>query len=64
MLSRATTRYPGQLLRVGGDKGAVLNRGRLGEVGVVSRQIGLCDEAVGGLDVSDAGASSLGRRGA
>lgn len=45
----------GQLLRVGGDKGAVLNRGRPGEAGIVSRQIGLCDKAVGGLDISPAG---------
>ncbi|MER9801690.1 hypothetical protein NKJ36_32305 [Mesorhizobium sp. M0142] len=52
-----------QLLRVGGDKGAVFDRGRPGEAGIVSRQIGLCDEAVGGLDISNAAsASSLGSR--
>lgn len=45
--------YLGQLLRVGGDKGAVFNRGRPGEAGIVSRQIGLCDEAVGGLDIGN-----------
>jgi len=52
----------GQLLRVGGDKGAVFNRGRPGEAGVVSRQIGLRDEAVGGLDVSNAGQDQLFRQ--
>ncbi|MER8836516.1 hypothetical protein [Mesorhizobium sp. M0909] len=51
-----------QLLRVGGDKGAVFDRGWPGEAGIVSRQIGLCDEAVGGLDISNAGQRQFLRR--
>ncbi|WP_189362975.1 hypothetical protein [Mesorhizobium sp. M4A.F.Ca.ET.022.05.2.1] len=39
-----------QLLRVGGDKGAVFDRGRPGEAGIVS-----CAIKLGGLDISNAG---------
>ncbi|WP_287321002.1 hypothetical protein [Mesorhizobium sp.] len=53
----------GQLLRVGGDKGAVLDGGRLGEAGIVGRQQVCARKRLAAwTSAMPASASSLGSR--